>query len=250
MKKRLLNLTLIFFLGGIGGILGCQLFLPWLAGLPLFSRIDWLRNVGEGITVINRTERVTITENQALEEVIAKVANTVVAVSSQKTEKIVGRKKVLLEKPEILAQGSGFILTSDGLIAVAESLVPEAAQQVSVYFGDRQIQAEIKKRDKTTGLALLKINESNLPVVSFVGNELKLGERVFLIGAKTEDKFLRFVDLSIIKQLEPLIFGFETKETNGSPIFNIKGEVIGLNVIDSSGQAKVVLAANIRELLK
>lgn len=257
-KDKFINLGLMFVLGGIGGILGCQLLLPWLAGFSFLKNIDWIKNIGERTTVINRTERIVITENEALGDAIEKGSGIVLGIVSERTEKIIAKKKITLEKPEILAKGTGFIITSDGMIATAESVVPETSQQVLIVFNNKQALAEIKKRDKNSGLVLLKIDEANLPAVSFNEENLKLGQSVFLIGAKFgvlsqdgQSQLIKFIDANFIKETSPeIVVGFNSKEILGSPLFNIKGEVVGINSVDSSGQAKVILSSKIRELLR
>jgi len=249
-KNKFINLGLMFVLGGIGGILGCQLLFPWLAGFSFLKNIDWIKNIGERTTVINRTERIVITENEALGDAIEKGSGIVLGIVSERTEKIIAKKKITLEKPEILGQGTGFIASSDGLIITAQNLIPDSAQKVLVVLGGRQIEAEIKKIDKASGVAVLKINENNLPVLPFSNNEVKLGEQLYLIGAKSPD-FNKFVDVSIAKQVSPiLVADFAGKEIIGSPIFNIKGEIVGINWADSLGEAKITLSATIKELLK
>jgi len=249
-KDKFINLGLMFVLGGIGGILGCQLLLPWLAGFSFLKNIDWIKNIGERTTVINRTERIVITENEAVQDAIGKGSGIVVGITSEITEKIIAGKIITLEKPEILGQGSGFIASSDGLIITAQNLIPDSAQKVLVAFGGRQIEAEIKKIDKASGVAILKINENNLPVLPFLNSEVKLGEQLYLIGAKSPD-FNKFVDTSIAKQVSPiLVVDFGGKEIIGSPIFNIKGEIVGLNWTDQNGLPKITQASQIKELLK
>lgn len=257
MRDKLINLGLIILIGGLSGILCSQFVLPWLAGLPLFGSIDWISRAKDGATIINKTEKIVITENEALEEVIDKGSKSVVGITSQNTEKIVGKKKVSLENPEVLSRGTGLIITSDGLIVTAQQLIAQAPQQVLVALGERQSLAQVKKSDKNSGLVLLKINEVNLPVVSFVEEELKLGQPVFLVGASSyslpgkQEQIIKFVDLSIIKQLLPqLKVDFSSKEIVGSPLFNTKGEVIGINLIDEDGQGRVALSSVIKELLK
>ncbi|MBI4709050.1 MAG: trypsin-like peptidase domain-containing protein [Candidatus Portnoybacteria bacterium] len=258
IKGKLINLGIIILVGGLAGIFASECFLPWVAGLSVFDKVDWLQRVKEGVIIINKTEQVLITENEALENAIAKVGNQVVGVTSQVVEKTINKKKVVLERPEILAQGTGFIITSDGLVVAPQASVPLQAQQILVFFDNRQVVAEVKKRDDASGLALLKINESNLSVVSFSEAEPKLGERIFLIGAgfftassTSQNQLSKFVDLSIINQLQPnLTVDFIAKNISGAPIFNIKGEMVGVNLVESEGQNKIISNAVIKDLLK
>ena len=249
--RKIFNFILILIVGGLSGILASQFLLPYLANTSPFDKISWFKKIKDGTTIINKTEKIVITENEALDKAVSKAENIVVGVISQRTEKIIARKKVVLEKPEILASGTGFIVSSDGLVVTSNNLIPETAQKILVVFKSKDILAELKKRDINSGLALLKINESNLPVLPFSEQELRLAERLFLVGAKIQNQLIKFVDLSLVKQLEPeLMVDFSSQDINGSPLFNIKGEVIGMNLIDSSGQAKVVLLVAIRELLR
>lgn len=248
--RKFSNFILILIVSGLSGILASQFLLPYLANTSPFDKISWLKKIKDGTTIINKTEKIVITENKALDKAISEASGRVVEIISQRTEKVVAKKKVALEKPEILAKGTGFIVTSDGLIVTAEALIPEATSKILVRSDAKEIQAQLIKKEKNSGLALLRIKETNLPVVSFADGELKLGQSVFLIGARTENQLVKFVDLSIVKQLQPLVVDFTTKDINGSPLFNIKGEVIGMNLIDSSGQAKVIPLVAIRELLK
>lgn len=253
MKNKIVNLLMIVIIGGISGIFGVQIFLPWIAGFSFFNKIDWIRQSREGVTIINRMEKIEITESEALEQAIEKAQKIVVGVISQRTEKIVAGKKTALAKPEILAQGTGFIVSSDGLVVTSLEVVPTTAQKVLVIFENKESQAEIKKTDKNSGLVLLKINENNLPVLPFLEDNLKLGQTVFLVGTKFQNivssasSIDKFVDLSIIRQSTPnMAVDFLSKEISGSPIFNIRAEIVGVNL---SGK-KIVLEVALKELLK
>jgi len=83
-----------------------------------------------------------------------------------------------------------------------------------------------------------------LPVVSLVDLEnLELGERVILIGAELIGSDLNeFVNLGIIRNINDGTLEINLSEenilANGSPLINIRGEVIGLNLVDSKGLLK------------
>lgn len=246
--------VVVFLLGGVAGILGSNLFLPWLAGFPLFGKIDWIRQAREGTTIINRTERVAITQDFAYQEAIGRLVNSVVGIKAERHYRFVNQKQVPLVKPEILAQGTGFILTSDGAIVIANSLVPETATRIIVTQGGKETEAQVIKRDQQNNLALLKTNENNLSVVTLVDAEsLKLGEVVFLVGVDNSTTTpAYFVNSGLIRSLSPEIsFNFsENQAALGGPMANIKGEVLGLNLIGRDGKIKIVGTDKIRELLR
>jgi serine protease Do len=79
--------------------------------------------------------------------------------------------------------GSGVILRSDGYI-VTNNHVIEGSEEVEVILNDkRSFDAEILGTDPNTDLAVLKINENNLPFLRFGSSDnLRLGEWVLAIG--------------------------------------------------------------------
>lgn len=252
-KKFIGLLVLIFFVGGIAGILGSNLFLPWLVSFSPFDKIGWMARSKDGVTIINKTEKIVIEPSAAYQEMIERLSKSVVVVESEKILKIVGGKTVPLIKPEILSEGAGLILTSDGLIATANVLVPDLVNQVSVFWNDKQYEAQVVKRDAANNLALLKISEKNLPVVALgEASALKLGEDVFLVGAfLSAGKFAKFIDRGFVKALSPaLAFDFsENPAATGSLLANSKGEIWGLSLVGKGKKLTVITAESIRNLL-
>jgi len=81
------------------------------------------------------------------------------------------------------AQGSGVIISQDGYI-VTNNHVVEGATKVKVVLNDkREYDAEILGKDKNTDLALLRIDEKNLPF-AIIGNsdEVKVGQWALAVG--------------------------------------------------------------------
>ena len=87
------------------------------------------------------------------------------------------------DTPQQVGSGSGVILTADGYIVTNNHVVAEA-DEITVKLNDnREFKARIIGTDKTTDLALLKIDAKDLKPIT-VGNSdaLKLGEWVLAIG--------------------------------------------------------------------
>ena len=82
------------------------------------------------------------------------------------------------------SMGSGFIISSDGYILTNNHIVG-TAKQILVRLNDRrEYDAEIVGLDPRSDLALLKIDEAELPVVDFgEPDNLKVGEWVVAIGS-------------------------------------------------------------------
>ena len=240
MRKIFFNLFIILIVGGLGGVLADQFFLPYLSTVSSFSKIDFIHQSGNGTTIINPTEKIIITENTAIEDAVSKIGPCLVAVQS-------------LQEERVISQGSGFIMASDGLIMTAADNVSAKADKYLVFRNNHSAAAEIIKRDLNSNLALLKMEESNLPVVSFADFEnLKLGERIILIGAElTEEGLNRFVNLGIIRSIYEKVLKVNLTEdnalANGGLLVNVKGEVIGLNLVDQKGFIRTIPSTQIKE---
>ncbi len=242
LKKKVLNLLLILIIGGLGGILADQFLLPYLATITPFSEIGFIHQAGNGTTIIHPTERIIVTENEALEKAIDKISPCLVVIQAYQNE-------------SLLSQGTGFIMTSDGLIITAADLLPSRANQYLVFQNGQSLTGQLVKKDLENNLALLKIEKTNLPVVSLVNlEELRLGQRIVIIGLKYhQDEFLPFVNLGVIRsinhQLLEVNLDEENSLANGGPLINVKGQVVGLNLVDYKGLLKTIPANRIKEFI-
>lgn len=196
------KIILILILGSLGGLLAEKTIAPYL-----FANYSYRE---EGTTIINKTEKVVIKEDEALEEAIQKVKSSVVLVSAG----------------NILQ--TGFIVSSDGLIAAAASPALAKKQPITISWRDKNFPAQIVKTDSK--ILFLKIEAANLPVVAFDDREPKLGNTVFLIGFSKIGNY--FVNSGIIKSFDEINIVSNFKEDNasvlGSPLVNLRGEVLAI----------------------
>jgi serine protease Do len=150
--------------------------------------------------------------------------------------------------PQLMrGEGSGFIVSSDGVI-LTNAHVVDGATEVNVKLTDkREFRAKVIGKDVRSDVAVLKIDAHNLPVVR-VGNpaDMQVGEWVLAIGspfgfentatagiisAKSRalpgDSYVPFIQTDVA--VNP--------GNSGGPLFNARGEVIGINsqIYSSSG---------------
>jgi serine protease Do len=135
--------------------------------------------------------------------------------------------------------GSGFIITSDGNILTNTHLV-DSAEEITVKLTDkREFRAKLIGADRKTDIALLKIDATGLPKVTQGDpNKLKVGEWVVAIGSPfgfensvtagivsakgrslAQENFVPFIQTDVA--INP--------GNSGGPLFNMKGEVVGIN---------------------
>jgi serine protease Do len=135
--------------------------------------------------------------------------------------------------------GSGFILSADGYILTNAHVVDDASE-VSVKLTDkREFKAKVIGTDKRTDVALLKIDATGLPKVT-IGDpdKLKVGEWVAAIGKPfgLENTITAGIVSAKGRELpnENLVSFIQTDVpinpgNSGGPLFNLKGEVVGVN---------------------
>jgi len=243
MRKNIVYAIVILLIGFIGGMTA-NLILPSLADLPPFSYINLIEYLSDGTTIINTTEEITITENQALSEAISKVSPALVVIEAYQGQ--------VLQK-----QGSGFVVTADGLVITAADLIPTYHTKIMVVHQDWQQEASVQQVDLENGLALLQIEKNNLPVVSMVDlNQLQLGQRVILIGCEKDTAaqvIYHFINIGHIRSIKDQTLSLNLEEgdvlANGGPLVDIKGQVIGLNSFDKVGLRKTITVAKIKKMI-
>jgi len=140
---------------------------------------------------------------------------------------------------ESKSQGSGFIISADGYI-LTNAHVVDGADEVTVRLTDkRDFKAKVIGTDRRTDVALIKINATGLPKV-VIGNpaQLKVGEWVAAIGSPFG--FENSVTAGIVSAKgrslpqEDYVPFIQTDAAinpgnSGGPLFNLRGEVVGIN---------------------
>ena len=140
---------------------------------------------------------------------------------------------------ETRSLGSGFIVSADGYI-LTNAHVVDMADDVTVKLTDkREFKAKVIGADKRTDVAVLKIEATGLPTVK-VGDpeKLRVGEWVLAIGSPfgfentvtagivsakgrslPQENYVPFIQTDVA--INP--------GNSGGPLFNLKGEVVGIN---------------------
>lgn len=145
------------------------------------------------------------------------------------------------------SSGSGFILTEDGYV-VTNYHVVEDGTSVSVIMSDgTELDAKVVGADSTNDVAVLKVDAQNLPAVTLgSSSELTVGDMVVAIGNPLgELNSTQTVGYVCGKDREittggTIINMIQTDAAinpgnSGGPLFNMKGEVIGITTAKYSG---------------
>lgn len=152
-----------------------------------------------------------------------------------------GTQKRQIQTPKREATGSGVIISSDGYI-VTNNHVVDGADELTVTLTDnKEYSAKIIGTDKTTDLALIKIDAKNLPAITIANSDnVKVGEWVLAIGnplglnntvtagiisAKARSLGANSVE-SFIQTDAAINAG-----NSGGALVNAKGELVGINAM-------------------
>ncbi len=144
------------------------------------------------------------------------------------------------------AQGSGFLIDEQGHVLTNNHVV-QNAEEITVYLPDeRTFEAEIVGTDPKTDLAILQIQDPDGPMPSVElgdSDKLRVGELVIAIGAPFG--FTKTVTLGVVSATgrELRLAAYENyiqtdaavnPGNSGGPLFNLDGEVVGVNTAISS----------------
>jgi serine protease Do len=135
--------------------------------------------------------------------------------------------------------GSGFIISSDGYVVTNHHVV-DGADKILVKLSDRrELSAKLIGSDKRSDIALLKIEGDKFPILKIGSSkQLEVGEWVVAIGSPfgfdhsvtagivsakgrslPEENYVPFIQTDVA--INP--------GNSGGPLFNMKGEVVGIN---------------------
>ncbi|PCJ24583.1 MAG: serine peptidase [SAR86 cluster bacterium] len=154
------------------------------------------------------------------------------------------------ERRQTGAVGSGFLVSDDGYIMTNNHVVA-GADEIQVNLNDRRVYtATVVGLDEPSDLALLKIEANDLPYVDFGDSDsLRVGDWVLAIGSPFGLEFSAAA--GIVSAKGRSVPGRSTynymsfiqtdvainQGNSGGPLFNLDGEVIGINsqILSSTG---------------
>ncbi|PYM90283.1 MAG: hypothetical protein DME08_23675 [Candidatus Rokuibacteriota bacterium] len=174
-------------------------------------------------------------EAQAFQQVFQKVAPSVVAIRAQ------GRDAMSGSQTRIIERGSGVLISRDGLVLTAAYLV-HGMDEISVEFpGGVKVSARVVTSEPAAAdLALLQLDR--VPLGSIVSpmadsNTVQVRDKVLIVGAPSYSLSVGSISArwapNTAYRTMPLAEFFQADATidasnSGGPMFNLKGEVIGI----------------------
>ncbi len=157
--------------------------------------------------------------------------------------------------------GSGFVISSDGLILTNKHVAGDKKASYTVFTNDgKKYEAKILAIDPTQDMAVIKIEAHGLPTVELGDSDsLQLGQTAIAIG-NALGEFRNTVSVGVISGLSRTItasgaeVGAETIEgviqtdaainpgNSGGPLLNLRGQVIAINTAIAAGAQNIGFA--------
>ena len=154
-------------------------------------------------------------------------------------EKFFDRDEIERGRRDAQSLGSGFIISEDGYILTNHHVIAGADEVVVRMANRKEFVATIIGSDEASDIAVLKVEADQLPVLEFGdSDQLKVGEWVLAIGSPfgfdhsvtagivsakgrslPSDNYVPFIQTDVA--INP--------GNSGGPLFNLDGEVIGIN---------------------
>ena len=254
LLKKLGNITLIFVVGFLGGILGTFLTL----------QTSHSSSNTESKQVHSTTVKTAYKNTTSTSEAVDKVKNAVVSVITYSDSSNQG----LFEKEEnsdsqISSEGSGVIYKKEGKYAylVTNTHVINGAKKVDILLADgNKVPGEVVGSDVYSDIAVVRISADKAKAVAEFGdsNQLTVGETAIAIGSPLGTDYANSVTQGIISSQGRNVklkadngqnISTRALQTDaainpgnsGGPLINIQGQVIGItsSKISNNGQTSV-----------
>lgn len=233
--KWLFVFLIVLVVGGAGGVFADRFLFPYLATNAFFEKYECFKPKETKI-IVQEKETVKIEESEVINDAISKVKPSVVAIVKEK------------ESDNLQHYGSGFVVTSDGLIVTNSEVVDNNKDKYVVFTKDKNYEAKSIHIDSASSLIFLKVEADNLPVVSMgVSDDLRLGQKIISLGYNALD-FQDYATSGIISSLNSSIYNNNISEklnqmiftdgvtnsiNSGGPLIDLSGRAVGVNVIEN-----------------
>lgn len=223
-----------------------------MGGLGAYLMLTFVKQPGPSTdggteSVTRQVDKFVLEESSAIIDTVEKVGPAVVSILSTRNVQDFFGNTI-----EESGGGTGFIITSDGLILTNRHVVSEEADYTVITQDGKNYPGEVLALDPILDLAVVKIVATGLPAVELGdSDDLKIGQWVVAIGNALAE-FQNTVTVGVVSAKDRQIVaggGFEPAErlegliqtdaainpgNSGGPLANLKGQVVGINTAVAS----------------
>ncbi len=268
-KPIVLSILISALVGLLAGTLGGIYLGPWLKPEPK-EQPDLFLETGLPDKTEKEDKQEKVRTVKSIPEVVKEVSPAVVSIIVSKYVPIIEIPSFRQKGEELkeVGGGTGFIVSSDGLVVTNKHVVLDEEAEYTVLTNDgNKYPAPVLARDPIQDIAILKISANNLPIVKLGNSDiLEIGQTVIAIGnalgefrntvsAGVISGLLRTITATgggITEQLEEVIQtdAAINRGNSGGPLLNLYGEVIGINTAMAVGAENIGFAIPINKVKK
>ncbi|MEX2008224.1 MAG: trypsin-like peptidase domain-containing protein [Candidatus Spechtbacterales bacterium] len=165
-----------------------------------------------------------------------------------------------------VSAGTGFVAGTNLIVTNRHVVEDTSVEYVAITSDGRHLEAEVIARDPVDDLAILRVNDLNLPAIPLADSDgIVIGQQVLSIG-NALGELQNSVSLGVISGLGRTITAAggrsgpeELREViqtdaainfgnSGGPLLNLRGEVVGVNVARASGAENIGFAVPINRV--
>lgn len=252
-------------------VIGTFVALYFISATPLGERLRTALGLKDLKTISildnrTQTERIVVEESSAIIDTSKKVNPAVVSITSvgKAVRDVFGLG--IIQAPQ--SSGSGFIVTSDGLIATNKHVVAGGETFTVTTAEGKTYDGKVVAIDPVTDLALVKVEAHGLPVADLGDSDnVQVGQWVIAIG-NALGEFQNTVTVGVISAKERKATPTDAQGNSesldgllqtdaainpgnsGGPLLTLKGQVIGINTAVAGNAQNIGFAIPISELKK
>ena len=225
--------------------------------LVMTSNPAWAQKLGiDKLSIpITKTEKIKLEESSSVIDAANKVSPAVVSITIKSQATNIFGQVVTQE-----GGGTGFIITSDGMIVTNKHVASDMNGAYTVFTSDgKEYAAKVLAQDPYYDLAVLKIEATGLPTAELGdSNDLKIGQWVEAIG-NALGEFQNSVTVGVVSAFNRSITASDgvsaeslegliqtdaaiNSGNSGGPLINLTGQVIGINTAVASGAQSIGFA--------
>lgn len=257
-------LVVLFVVSGLSAVIFDRSIMPYLMSKGSLSRFKAFQKMNERVTVINKTEQVTVKEDFSVTKTAQNILPSIVSIVTYEDVNSQEGAQLTIKSSQDIQKyvKTGLVITSDGLIMSvmdegSEKTQPVQGKKYKILAADgREFDATLVAVDPYSNLVFYKAQASNLTAPMFSNSdELESGEKIVIAGnasgeyqntfsmgiIKAKDKTFSMLnsELSSSEKREGAIITDAQIDSNniGGPVIDFNGTVVGLaNQVEKDGK--------------
>ena len=256
LVSLIVSLVFGFMAGFLASVSSNNLIENYLSKLPYIGDSFKSNQTVSGQIIIKESSVESSSKQVLIDSILDNNKNAVVGIFSKKYISSKNIKNFYMQSDKI---SNGLVVTADGYIVIPEDAVKNKIDYVVIANNGEIFDISGHWLDPSSDLSIIKIEATNLPSVNFISkNEINIAEEVAVLSndiygwsnlslnnLETLDLDKSILDNGPIKSSDTLTDYYTLTNKisvayNGSAVFNLNGEVVGMAIKDSGREISLI----------